>query len=454
VEEVLSGAILEEATDEPVKSFFNIPIVIGEHVAGVLTVAHKQAGLYQDEEMTILYKITQQASQAVTRLEEVVQTEQHKLNSMVQSMTEGIIMTDTEYRIVVINPIITNALQIDATNDLTLFDIMNKLENILPLQEKLAESIKLEKTVIVPEVLINDTYFKVVFAPVRSNLGKNHTEILGGVVIFHDITHDKELERMRDDFTAMMVHELRSPLGNIRRLSEYLQTDTTEDDTETAEKYLELINRNASTMLGLVNDLLDVAKMESGNFVVHKELADIREVVAESTTFFNQAANEKRINMSAVVADTVPAECMFDTQRVSQMLNNYLSNAIKFTPEKGSVSIQVVLHLQDNSLEDEASTAGINWYLSDDSISSKTPDSLVVCVTDTGAGISKDKVDQLFSKFKQMESFVSSTGEKGTGLGLSIVKGIAEAHGGHAGVATREGDGSTFFFTLPLAAGN
>src|SRR3989338_3539558 len=104
VKEILSGAILIEELDEPVRSFFNIPLVIDEKVVGVLTVADTKTGLYKEEEMTILYKIIQQASKAVTSLQGVVKTEQKKLNSMVESMADGVVMTDNDYRVVVANP--------------------------------------------------------------------------------------------------------------------------------------------------------------------------------------------------------------------------------------------------------------------------------------------------------------------------------------------------------------
>src|SRR3989338_11291310 len=104
IKEILSGAIIIEELDEPVQSFFNIPLVIDEKVVGVLTVADTKAGLYKEEEMTILYKIIQQASKAVTSLQGVVKTEQAKVNAMVESMADGVVMTDIDYRVVVANP--------------------------------------------------------------------------------------------------------------------------------------------------------------------------------------------------------------------------------------------------------------------------------------------------------------------------------------------------------------
>ena len=131
VEELLSGAILSEDLKEPVRSFFNIPLVIGEKVVGVLTVAHTQADLYKEEELTILYKIVSQASQAVSRLQEVVKTEQGKLNAMVESMEDGIVMTDTDYRIMVANPSVRKAIGVDEKKKLTsLISLTSWAENL------------------------------------------------------------------------------------------------------------------------------------------------------------------------------------------------------------------------------------------------------------------------------------------------------------------------------------
>ncbi len=125
LDEVVSGAIIVDEIKQSIGSLFNIPIVIGGVVAGVLSVAHVDAGLYKEEDMTILYKITAQASEAVSRLEEVVKMEKGKLNAMVESMQDGVLMVDTEYRIVVANPAVKKIIKFDGKKDINIFDFVD-----------------------------------------------------------------------------------------------------------------------------------------------------------------------------------------------------------------------------------------------------------------------------------------------------------------------------------------
>ncbi|TSC64206.1 MAG: Multi-sensor signal transduction histidine kinase, partial [Parcubacteria group bacterium Gr01-1014_91] len=146
VEEILSGAIIIEELEEPVRSFFNIPLVIDERVVGVLTVADTKDGLYKEEEMTILYKIIQQASKAVTSLQSVVKTEQAKVNAMVESMEDGVVMTDADYRILVINPAAKRVIGQEKKTEITIFDFIDNLGGKMDIRGRLEESVKLKKT--------------------------------------------------------------------------------------------------------------------------------------------------------------------------------------------------------------------------------------------------------------------------------------------------------------------
>src|SRR3989339_181427 len=156
VEEVLTGAVIIDEIESPVQSFFNIPLVIGEKVVGVLTVAHSNPGLYKEEETTILYKITRQASEAVTRLQDVITNEQKKLSAMVESMSEGVVMTDNDYRILVANPAMKQILHIEK-EEITIFDFIDNLEGKFDIRGKLEESVKLDKILSVTEVLLGNS---------------------------------------------------------------------------------------------------------------------------------------------------------------------------------------------------------------------------------------------------------------------------------------------------------
>ncbi|PIZ96134.1 MAG: hypothetical protein COX80_02285 [Candidatus Magasanikbacteria bacterium CG_4_10_14_0_2_um_filter_33_14] len=451
VEEVLTGAVIIDEIESPVQSFFNIPLVIGEKVVGVLTVAHSDPGLYKEEETTILYKITRQASEAVTRLQEVITNEQRKLNAMVESMSEGVVMTDTDYRILVANPAMKEILNIVDKEDISIFDFIDNLEGKFDIRGKLEESVKLDKILPVTEVLLANRYFHILVSPVKVNSGLNKGQIIGGVVIFYDITKEKELEKMREDFTSMMVHELRSPLAGIKGISEVMILENKKKKKAKKDlEYATVLLDSSSRMLDLVNDLLDVAKISAGKFEIHKEVLPIKDLLKTNVEILGTLAKESKINLKVNIAKNVPEEVFLDKNRIGQSLINLLSNAIKFTKEGGVVTVQVMSHNQGVSIVKEGQENNFSWFIDKDKEEFiNLPSSLFVAVTDSAFGIAENDIKNLFNKFKQLEA--SSISEhKGTGLGLSIVKGIIEAHGGIVGVSSKEGSGSTFYFTIPF----
>src|SRR3989339_1694485 len=444
VEEVLTGAVIIDEIESPVQSFFNIPLVIGEKVVGVLTVAHSDPGLYKEEETTILYKITRQASEAVTRLQEVITNEQRKLNAMVESMSEGVVMTDTDYRILVANPAMKQILNIEK-EEITIFDFIDNLEGKFDIRGKLEESVKLDKILPVTEVLLDNRYFHILVSPVKVNSGINKGDIIGGVVIFYDISKEKELEKMREDFTSMMVHELRSPLTGIKGISEVMILENKNKKRGKKDlEYVQVLYDSSARMLDLVNDLLDVAKISAGKFEIHKEEVDLAELLKTNTKLLSTVAKDRKIVLKTNIAKNVPEKVFLDKNRIGQSLINLLSNAIKFTIEGGSVTVQVMSHNKGVSIVKEGRENNFAWFIDKDkeefiNLSS----SLFIAVTDSAFGIAEDDIKNLFNKFKQLEASVRSD-HKGTGLGLSIVKGIVEAHDGIVGVFSKEGSGSTF----------
>jgi len=454
VEEVLSGAIIVEEMPQPVNSYFNIPLVIDKKVVGILTVAHTEAGLYKEDEMTILYKITQQASLAVTRLQEVVKTEQGKLNAMVSTMAEGVVMVDNDYRVMVVNPSAKEVIKLGEKPDVTIFDFIDNLGGAFDIRGKLEESMKLDKVVVVNEVVIGDRFFQVFVSPVKAKSGVIKGQILGGVTIFHDITQEKQVEKMRDDFTSMLVHELRSPLDGIKKMTEVISKLHLEQDEKTTKELIPMIHTSSSKMLELVNDLLDSAKLDAGKFKIYPENTNLRKVFEERKAFYDLIAHEAKVSLEMQCDPSLPETVTCDSQRVAQVLNNLLSNAIKFTSPGGKITLQSFLHKNQANLNTEAQALGIHWFITDEEKAlASLPDSVVIAVTDGGMGISSENIKQLFNKFKQ---FVASAKQalqnKGTGLGLAIAKGIVESPGGLIGAASEEGVGTTFYFTLPLVA--
>lgn len=451
IKEILSGAIIIEELDEPVQSFFNIPLVIDEKVVGVLTVADTKAGLYKEEEMTILYKIIQQASKAVTRLQSVVKTEQAKVNAMVESMEDGVVMTDADFRILVINPAAKRVIGLELKEDITIFDFIDNLGGKVDIRGRLEESVKLKKSFESEKFLIKDKFFQAFVFPVKTNTVLSGEDVLGGVVIFHDVTKEMELERVREDFTSMIVHELRTPLDVIKKFSEILKKPGKKLDASSYKEYIGMIYQNSSGMLDLVNDILDIAKLQAGKFEINIEPGNLAEIIDNRIKFFEVSAGDKKMKLNSFISPHIPKVALFDIQRIKEVLNNLISNALKFTKENGLVSILAFIHNANTPIESEIKRLKLNLPapLSDEAFL-KTPDSLVVIVTDTGAGIPKEQIGELFNKFKQLgnKEFISNV--KGTGLGLAIAKGIVEEHKGKIGVVSEVGVGSAFYFVLPL----
>ncbi len=451
VEETITGAIMMGVTEEPVRSYFNIPLVIGDQLVGVLTVSHTKAGLYKESEMEILYKIVNQASQAVSKLEDVVKTEQGKIAAMLESMLEGVVMTDLDYRVIAANPAAEAVIGYKGEGVPTIFNFIDAFNESLDIRSKLEEAIKLDKVLTINEVIFNNKYYQVVVSPVKSNIGLTRGQTLGGVIILHDVTHEKEAEKMRNDFTSMIVHELRSPLGNIKKIGEMMRSSKILEDKQASSEYVSMLYESSSSMLDLVNDLLDVAKLEAGKFSVEKSSVDIKEILSERMKFFEATARDAGINMNLIVAEGVPNSVSVDAKRITQVLNNLFSNALIYTLKGGTVTAICFLHKKGQTISDEALAVSAPWV--SDSMSLDTtilPDSVVVAVTDTGEGITSENIEKLFNKFTQFASSTRDFEHKGTGLGLVIVKGIIDAHGGVVGVGSKLKSGSTFYFTIPL----
>lgn len=448
LEETVTGAILLEGQGAPVQSFFNIPLVIAGNAVGVLTVAHTRADLYKEKEMTMLYKIVGQASQAITRLEEVVTFERGKLQAMVESMQDGVLMTDQSFRVLVSNSALREAVNIPQGRELTIFDIVDACAGALDFKGRLEESIKLDRTFVAGEVNLSGSIYQVLIFPVKSPTAQG-LGVLGGGVIFHDVTRERAAEKMREEFTSMMVHELRSPLDGIKKIGELLRTPSIRDDKAAYDEYMGMVYQSASNMLDLVNDLLDVAKLEAGKFQIQKKPTSIRATIEERVKFFDTQARNATIKLDFAFDAGVPDALSFDPLRISQVLSNLLSNAIKFTPPGGAIHVHALMHTQGQSIEEEARRAGLSWFVRDTAgIMVALPNCVVVSVTDNGEGVSEGNMPKLFNKFEQFATSARSGEKKGTGLGLVIVKGIIETHGGTVGVYSQEGAGSTFYFTI------
>lgn len=429
ISESITGTIIDEGLKTTPQSIWTVPLVLNSRGVGVLTIASKNSGLYKGPEMEVLTKILTQANKAVNNLETVLQSEEEKLNSMVAAMADGVLMLDANLSLLVINPAAIRLLGLPLDQKVTILEVVQKLSDVLDLRSKINESHQTNNLVTVDNLFISGTASKLLISPVKDQ-NKN---TLGTVVIFHDVTAQKELDKIRGEFTAMMVHELRAPLTVVRGATDMFLRDPQLFTQQQGQDLLKTMQLSSSTMLNLVNDLLDAAKIEAGKFQIVKIKGNLTETIKERLTFFNQLAMPKNITLTTDVLEE-NLEVEFDKERISQVLNNLISNAIKFTPMGGKITVS-------------AYKGEVKWRYQDNipEIKNENRSLVVVSVSDTGTGIPAEKIPDLFSKFKQLKPAESA----GTGLGLVIAKGIIESHGGNIYVQSHVDEGTTFYFILP-----
>jgi two-component system phosphate regulon sensor histidine kinase PhoR len=244
----------------------------------------------------------------------------------------------------------------------------------------------------------------------------------GVVAVLHDVTKEKEVAQMKNDFVSHVSHELKTPLASITAYSEML-ADGEADDEETRKEFYHVIQTQAQRLNRLIEDILNISRIESGLIKVKKEQASLTILIEEQMQMIRSYAEEKNITVTSgrpIVYDQV----YVDKDMISQVIINLLSNAVKYTPAGGQVTVGTEV--------DEA--AGLAR----------------VTVTDTGVGIPAEEMGHLFEKFFRVSA--NNKQAKGTGLGLNLAKQIVEkVHDGRMFVTSKVGVGSTFGFELPLA---
>jgi len=250
---------------------------------------------------------------------------------------------------------------------------------------------------------------------------------------------NKELERLtrlKDEFLATMSHELRTPLNVILGISEGLQEQAFGTLNQRQQNSLATIQRSGKHLLEVINDILDVAKIESGKFTLDITNTSVKYLCESSLSFVKYQATQKNIQLNLIIHPQVPQDISIDERRIRQLLINLLNNAVKFTPKNGKVSLEVLFTESHSLLMNNQ----------------QDPNLHEICfkVSDTGIGIAAEDIGKLFQPFVQINSSLSRQ-YTGTGLGLNLVKKLAALHGGTVSVESIVGKGSCFAVHLPYA---
>jgi two-component system phosphate regulon sensor histidine kinase PhoR len=328
------------------------------------------------------------------------------------SMLEGLLLLDRNRRIYLANRNFKNLFGLKAElRGKTIMEAL-RLHELAELVERVeTEGQVFDHELKLPE--LNGRWLRVNAAVISNSAGERE----GTILVFHDLTRLKQLERTREDFVANVSHELRTPLSLIKGYVETL-LDGARNDPAITERFLKIIERNTQRLDLLIQDLLTISALESGRMKLNLQPVELRPLVEKIFTDLKPPAENKNTGLVNVLPDLTATA---DVNRLEQVLANLVDNAIKYGRAQGTVTVGGK-KLDDGKLE--------------------------IFVQDDGPGIPPESLDRVFERFYRVDK-ARSRDQGGTGLGLSIVKHIAQAHGGEVWVKSDFGKGATFFFTLP-----
>ena len=267
----------------------------------------------------------------------------------------------------------------------------------------------------------NDGRDSIVYEVAMSCVENHKHEVAGVVTILHDLTRERELAQMKTDFVSKASHELRTPLSSIRAYVEML-VDGDAEDEQSRQEFYTIIHNETDRLGRLIDNMLNISRIEAGIIQIEREIVDVKGLIARAVNTIEPQAQEKAISVNARVAD-IDLRVEGDADMLYQVVLNLMSNAVKYTPEGGRITVATD---SDNLTR-----------------------SVVVAVSDTGLGIPPDDLPKIFEKFFRVENYKRVA--KGTGLGLSLCKHIVETlHHGQIGVESKLGMGSKFWFSVPM----
>ena len=351
-------------------------------------------------------------------------SERNKLELVLMSIADGVVVCDRDNKVQIVNAAATQLFDKEAK------DMLGKplvfctdgpdSPQICQVIQVFADTVSPGSLgPVVQQIALGERTVRLHIAPISLN-----KEFLGSVMIMHDITRQAELERLKGEFISNVSHELRTPITSIKSYVDTLCTHGEKLEPDIYREFLQIIDSEAERLMNLVNEVLELSKLEEGDREIEMVRQDIRPAVEYTTRAVNMMAQDRGIELVFEAADELPMVRM-NRESIERAVINLVTNAIKYTPNGGKILVKVAARPDGNEV--------------------------FVEVKDNGIGIPEDCLPHIFDRFYRVEKKVHTI--KGTGLGLTIVKRIIDKHAGKITVASEIGHGSTFTVHLPAAVG-
>jgi PAS domain S-box-containing protein len=419
-------------------SWLGVPILAGDEILGMLSVqSYDEPRAYDEFHQQVLEAIAAQAGIGIQnarlyeRTDEALERRVQELSSVLQTTREGVMLLDTEWRVLALNRALAEFLGLKRSNleRIRIDAVRTEGDPLITLIGYSLDELRVACTLLRREevdqiqerITLKTSGVQVdrTLAPVRNSAG----EINGWLLLFRDLTEEIELDQLRQDMTNMLVHDLRSPLSMVISGLKLLPEAYDLRDSDRFHQILAMAHKSSDRILALIDQLMDISQLERGQLPLRRESVKVDALLNETRGRFSSVAASDQIALMVAVDADLP-QIHVDRTLILRVLSNLVDNALKFTPDGGRVQL---------------------WARHDREIA---PDMLMIGVRDTGPGIPAEYLDRVFEKFQQLPS--TRGRRRGTGLGLSFCKLVVEAHGGRIWVESILGEGSTFFVTLPV----
>lgn len=403
-------------------------------VANDLAQGHleKRVRIRSRDELADLAEVFNQMASGLEATVREITEDRTRLTAILTGMVEGVMVLDRQGQIIMINAAMKQMFGLKS--DLIIGKPSIEVIRNHQLNEFIRTTLKSPANRSIEIIL--QTLEERIFTVQASTVAAEES-VLGAVFVFHDVTELKRLERIRKDFVANVSHELRTPLTSIKGYIEAL-LDGAKDDPQKCQQFLKVAQRHADQLNNLITDLLQLSQIESGQYEWKQEQIDPRGLIEKAVGLMRPTAEKKHQSLTVTFSAAL-SPILGDSDKLTQVLINLLDNAIKYTPESGSISVTAKTVKRETP-----ETVAVNESRITDR------DSVEISVTDTGFGVPSKDLPRIFERFYRVDR-ARSREVGGTGLGLSIVKHIVEAHGGIVRVESDLGKGSKFAVTLPQA---
>jgi PAS domain S-box-containing protein len=419
-------------TSDRINAFHEEHLRLAEASASQIATGIHNALIYQQLEQDLLrrYEMQQKQEQAVSQSQAIL-----------QSLSDGVIVCDRVGSVLAVNQAASSILE-RSQEELLIWNmpelfrrLMGRRSDELPVDDLLTEPRDAQGNlrIYATSFQIGTRMINVTLNPVISVEKQN---LMGALAVFRDITREVESDRMKTEFIGTVSHELRTPMTSIKGFTQLLVMGSLGPINETQREFLGIIQNNAERMIAIINDLLDITKIETGSVELELRSLHLAETLSSVMMELQPKIQERGHSLAISIPPGLPL-VRADHRRFNQILFNLLSNAVKYTPRNGEISL-------------EAREVGIDVVPEDLREGLRSGRYVQVDVRDTGVGIAPEEHERIFERFYRTENPLKVEAG-GTGLGLSLVRPLVTLFGGRVWVKSALNEGSTFTFVLPAA---